>query len=552
MAYPLRLAAFFSLSLLASIPDCRANGPTPGAPQWLSQIQAQKDTRQLIRLLDESHPDPYSAFGGRVAFKLAADELMSGLPPEGIGHSALAERLAEFLARIKDGHTFLQALTPNAPSTILPFRFSAGPRGLFLSAWNLPALDGLLGARLVSIDGLSEKELLERSSRLRGTENESHARVNLRNELRTLEGMARLFGSAPPASVTLRLQMPGARAVSVAVALPRATDSAGADGWRARRPVWKQVTQEDQPFRYQFFAKHRVAYLALDTIMPREAYEMQRASGWGDIRAALDRHYRAQGKAAPEKIEDAIAGIPSLVEIGAKLLEEMKRHQTPYLIVDLENNGGGVTPSAQPLLYQIYGDGFLAAQAQSSYTTLYSSLYLKKFNTDLETIRRTWHLPELERGDFVTQQFKIENAVEARTAWLGGLKAMGVSGAARLERQDGEALYRPAQVVVLSGVDTFSAAFHLLAYFRALGAKVVGLPPGQSPNAFMEITPFQLTESGLSGSISNSAQFFVPEHPQQRVFAPDFPITDAVLARYGYDAHTALRYALELIRSRRL
>lgn len=137
-------------------------------------------------------------------------------------------------------------------------------------------------------------------------------------------------------------------------------------------------------------------------------------------------------------------------------------------------------------------------------------------------------------------------------SWLRGLKAMSVSQVGRLERQAGQAIYRPPQVLVLSGVGTYSAAFHLLAYFRTLGAKVVGLPPAQSPNGFIEITPFTLAKSGLSGSISNSAQFFIPEHPQQREFLPDFPVTAPVLARYGYDGYTPLRYALKLIRSGRL
>lgn len=319
-----RFAAFFGLFFLALLPVCRGEGSADAPPQWISQEHAQKDTRQLIRLLDESHPDPYSAYGCRVTFKIAANELVSDLPPEGMVRGALVERLAEFLARIKDGHTFLDATAPQAQSTIVPFRFSVGPDGLFLSAWNVSALDGLLGAQLVSLNGLSQSELLARASRLRGAENESHARLNLRNELRTLEGLAKLLDSAPPATVTLRLRRQRAKVLDVAVPLPM-----------------------------------------------------------------------------PETLDSAIAGIPSLIEIGAALLEEMKRRQTKYLIVDLEENSGGVTSSALPLLHQIYGDASLADQSHAPYTTVYSPLYLQKFKTNLDAMRRERNHPDLQLGDFV-------------------------------------------------------------------------------------------------------------------------------------------------------
>ncbi len=63
----------------------------------------------------------------------------------------------------------------------------------------------------------------------------------------------------------------------------------------------------------------------------------------------------------------------------------------------------------------------------------------------------------------------------------------------------------------------------------------------------METTEFQLPESGLKGSISNSMQLFLPDDPRATIFHPDFEMDWSMFARYDFDKHAAVRYALDLL-----
>lgn len=112
----------------------------------------------------------------------------------------------------------------------------------------------------------------------------------------------------------------------------------------------------------------------------------------------------------------------------------------------------------------------------------------------------------------------------------------------------GKAVFTPRHVVVLVNPETFSASFHLMMYLRAMGAKVVGVPSKQSPNAFVDMTEFTLPESGLRGSIAHSAHMLMPEDSHVRVLQPDYPVSIGIYRKYGLDVDTPLRYAHDCFR----
>jgi hypothetical protein len=89
----------------------------------------------------------------------------------------------------------------------------------------------------------------------------------------------------------------------------------------------------------------------------------------------------------------------------------------------------------------------------------------------------------------------------------------------------------------------------IMYFLRELGAKVVGVPSGQAPNAPMEITPFVLPRSRLEGGISNSAQVFLPEAPRADTFPVDFPLTLKLAAKYRFERNAAAHYAVDLLTS---
>lgn len=61
----------------------------------------------------------------------------------------------------------------------------------------------------------------------------------------------------------------------------------------------------------------------------------------------------------PADTLQAIRQLPSLSEVFAHMLKEMKKEASSTLIIDLRNNSGGWTPIVLPTLYQLFGDHFL-------------------------------------------------------------------------------------------------------------------------------------------------------------------------------------------------
>ena len=73
----------------------------------LSYKEIFDDTNILINLLETSHPDPYSPFGGKVFFKLEAQKLVDDLPDSGIYLIDYQNYLNAFLSKLHDGHTYI-------------------------------------------------------------------------------------------------------------------------------------------------------------------------------------------------------------------------------------------------------------------------------------------------------------------------------------------------------------------------------------------------------------------------------------------------------------
>lgn len=110
----------------------------------------------------------------------------------------------------------------------------------------------------------------------------------------------------------------------------------------------------------------------------------------------------------------------------------------------------------------------------------------------------------------------------------------------------GEAVYTPERVFVVTNEGTFSAAFHYAFFLWRMGATVVGVPSSQAPNTFMETTEFTLPYTGLRGSVSNSAQMFLPAgDPRAKVFLPEITLSPGDLRGYGFDKHADILYLMD-------
>src|SRR5262249_41191692 len=124
--------------------------------------------------------------------------------------------------------------------------------------------------------------------------------------------------------------------------------------------------------------------------------------------------------------------------------------------------------------------------------------------------------------------------------------------ASRARSSGWQAPLHAQRVLVLCDPFTFSAAFQATFILHEMGASVVGVPPAQAPNAFMEAAEFTLPESRIQGTISIGMQMYVPSAPAMNVLRPDFETTTEIFRRYDLDEDSTLRYALDLIHSGRL
>jgi hypothetical protein len=520
--------------------------------QHISHDQAVRDTRTFINLLEDTHPDPYTAFGGRIEFRRKAQAILAGLPQDGIVVADLAARLRELIVPLA-GHTGLNDGGWRDPDWWLPIQFTVATDGIVLATSDLEELGGLNGYRLTGANGHPVEKIAQEMRVHVRYENRSGALNGITNVVRSRKFMLDLFAGDDPDQITFQLQGPTGAIVDRRVpwAERRKFD---ADKCLRGQPHWSRLPASDDPFFTTIFDQPGAAYLRVANIMGREAYEIAWRSNTGDVREMLKDYYQRRNAAAPEDIAAAIHGVPSFFETAIGLLTEMKRRQIPTLIIDLRGNNGGWTASVIPVLAALYGDAFYSEDFPGQYITRESALFLQKYNSTVSEWRLKSGNPLFEPGDYSFETTMIASGPPAsrREKTIAEYKQRGYSFAAALESLNGQPLYRPKNVVVLTDPGTYSAAFHFLYYLHHMGAKSVGVPPSQSPNAFMETTDFTLPESKLRGFIANSLQLYMPEEPKADTFPVDHPLTCEVLQRYGFDRETAVRYALDLIAAGKL
>ena len=518
------------------------------APEHLTHDQAFQDAREFIHLLETAHPDPYSNLGGKVAFERKAEELYKAIPAEGLDVPDLRDRLAVFIAPLHDGHTRVSGKSDrwSDESPKLAVEFQIASDGLLISASDLPELKDLRGSRLVAVNGITVDQLLERMSQQVATENQYGTYVGLTIVLRSSKLLANLIpGLDRAAGVTYTLQSPAGQRVERKISWD-GTHPADPEKWADKPLHWAGLKRSEDPFYYRFLPDGKTAYFRVANMMPREGYEIVEKYHVGNLKEFLAQYYKRHNLPMPEDTAAALAGIPSLFEQGTNLLNEMKRRNTPNLIVDLRENGGGSTPTFIPFIYQMFGDTYFARATGAQFVQVKSQLYLEKYNSTVEEERKKD--PNFEVGEYeFTKGYEGKTPEEKRLKRISEFSEHHMSFAPALEAMNGKPLYTPKRLIVLCDPGVFSAAFQAMFYLHDVGAVVVGVPSAQSPNAFMEATPYTLSNSKIPGSISNGMQMFMPDNPRANVFHPDFEVAYSTYKKYGFDDETALRYAVDLL-----
>jgi hypothetical protein len=133
-------------------------------PGYFSRDALIADARQLADILESAHPNPYINGGGKIAFHRRLQLLLNTIPAEGMTREESIRLLRPFIAAVGDAHTELWSDYPvntDAPGGV-PLRFGVVEESLYVAGVPDEESRDIIGATLVSVEGVPLAELRER------------------------------------------------------------------------------------------------------------------------------------------------------------------------------------------------------------------------------------------------------------------------------------------------------------------------------------------------------------------------------------------------------
>ena len=510
------------------------------------------DFNEFVRLLEETHPDPYTNYGGRPFFRRAAMETRNALFLDSVtSPDELARRIQSFIAPLQDGHTGLYGQNGLNNEFLAPIDFEPINDGIIIKRVS-DEHKNLIGSKLLAIENVPVKEVCDGLAMHYSAENEI-GKMMLCYHFVKPNDLRLVIPSVTDEAITYQIETPKGKRLDLK--LPMVT----ADEFREWNQAGKgknkssiQVPTKD--LTYDFVGKGKnTMYLRLTQIMGRDCFEYLKASGM-DYQSYLKEVYQVWGKELPANPDEAIAQMPSFSEEFYNMLQLMKENGSKNLIIDLRGNIGGFTPITIPTLYQLWGDEFIMASAnmETENYQMISPLLMKKYNQSLDNLNMM-NPVKLVYGDYKYPSGKQKQVKEVtakmRKRYINNWMSCAKD---KLKAQNGEPVYTPEHVYVLTDPGTFSAGFHYAFYLWKMGATIVGVSSCQAPNTYMEVTPFELPRTGLKGSFSNTLQLCLPvDDPRAKQFTPDLMPSYEDYKRYNFDENTILLYLLDYIKGQK-
>jgi len=508
-----------------------------------------QDIRQLTNILETAHPDPYISGGGKIAFYRRINKIMNSIPARGLNSTDFGNLLFPLFISIGDGHTKINRIfsQKTMASKIIPIIFRAVENELYVAAVYKEEHKYLLGAKLVAIQGIPYNELITRIYRLQTVENAYYAMkwlCRFINDKRYYDDLLPEWKER--ANIKIKIKLPSGKIDEVLLATQENLLNPIQPPTKITLP-----SVEKSSIVYGFLDEKKKTALLRVTRMDdyKELFEgmIKRNGSLGaDKDVAKESYKKYNLKEAPEKDEDIVAGLPSVVELYIKMLEEMKSAKSENLLIDVRNNTGGDDIMSWMLIYFLYGkSGMTTADQQGTQVVKYSDLLFSiKKGITLESINKDRAVP-LEKNDYdFSGEVIIPETKEDMLSWMSYSKAM----VKELEKEEHEKYYCPKNVIVICNEITYSAGFDMLRNLYYNGATIVGVPSSAAGNSFGDYIRWKLNNSGIEGTVSHKCDLAFPNDPEKgKLLPPHYPLTYKKLAGYGFDPNASIRYALEII-----
>jgi hypothetical protein len=534
--------------------------PTLVNADQLARDSLVSDVRQLADMIESVHPDPYANVGGRVAFHRRLQSLLDAIPAQGMSRPDFYRLLRPFVTMIGDAHTWLRDAYDegSGPTIGIPLYFGVVGTDLYVLAVFDEQYRPLIGALLVSVEGVPIGDLLVRARTMVSAENEFQLLRNLAYagilmDRQFLSDLVPEWRDKSRVRIVLRdaEEREAEHIIPVPSELTRGLISPGS---RIERP-----RPGPAGFTYTFLdAERTTALLVVDNMERyREAFEMWSISNPAEAeRSARELYQKLHQADPPEDLEEVIAGIPSATDTFRTLVQDMQKAGSRTLLVDLRRNGGGNSAMYNILLYFLYGrDVLLQAKLHKTEIRRYSRYDFETHpSEEFERANRGRAVPLAETdydfsGDWYGRSRRDPSAIDSLKAEFELEVDQMPTFAAEYRSGRYERHYLPANVMVLSSPQTFSSGYTLMYYLYRAGAKIVGTPSAQAGNCFGETFGFRLRHSELTGTISRKQVIYFYDDPEMgRVLRPHFPMTYEILKSYGFDLNAEILLALDACR----
>jgi len=524
--------------------------------QNISQNSLVQDVRQLAKILEKSHPDPYIKGGGKIAYHKRLHKLMLSIPGDGMTKEEFQKLLLPFVASVGDGHTRIHVdyrKNEKRPGGI-PLYFRIVEKSLFVSGVIDENHKNLIGSLLLSVEDISFKELYERVTRLRGTDNEygALALLEAENYLWYESQFAELIPEWTKDNITVELKLPSGEIEKITFNVPVFID----------KPLYKVESGIEIPptdkseFTYDFVDENRkIAILKVDGMGGfRENFELVGLESQFQLDGAKYFYRRYNEKAPPNDKSELLEGIPSATEVFKSLVIEMKDSKSEALIIDLRGNGGGNSTLGHFLIYFLYGKDRLVnyfSIPSAPDVVKYSELYFEQNNEiKLEDVNKD-RIVKLNVNDYWFEEL-YNNETEADTSpkyrELDELYQNIPTFYCEYKSNQNSEYYRPKKVIVLSSPKTYSSGYTMMKMLNVMGATLVGTPSSQAENAPGWILNYKLSNSELTGWVACKFYTSFSNRIKNGVYQLDHELTYNMLKKYNFDPNSEILFTLNLLK----